>query len=223
MKFSEVIVQQPEEIKIYHIVHVDRLSSILDEGQLYCDAYMVRNPLPGTTIGISDIKGRRLTHFLKSHPDLRVGDCVPFYFCPRSVMLYLFWKNNHPDLTYHGGQEPIIHLVADLKKAVDWAENNNRRWAFTTSNAGANSFDDYNSLDNLHKVDWSAVDASFWAADEDIKAKKQAEFLIAESFPWELIESIGVHSESVLKNVEEIINLNSHKPEVSIERPFYYP
>ena len=87
MKFSELIVQQPEEIKIYHIVHVDRLSSILDEGQLYCDAYMVRNPLPGTTIGISDIKGRRLTHFLKSHPDLRVGDCVPSYFCPRSVML----------------------------------------------------------------------------------------------------------------------------------------
>lgn len=217
--------QVPENIKIYHIVHKDRLPSILQSGGLYCDAYVVRNALPGTTIGISDIKEWRLTRFLKSHPDLHVGDCVPFYFCPRSVMLYLFWKNNHLDLTYHGGQEPIIHLVADLKKAVDWAENNNRRWAFTTSNAGAKSFDDYNSLDNLHKVDWSAVDASFWAADEDIKAKKQAEFLMEEFFPWHLIESIGVRSKHVLTDVEEIINsnLNSYKPEVSVETKFYYP
>lgn len=214
--------QPPKNIKIYHIVHVDRLSSILQHGGLYCDAHVVRNALPGTTIGISRIKDRRLTHPLTSYHDLHVGDCVPFYFCPRSVMLYIIWRANHQNLTYRGGQKPIIHLVADLEKVVDWANNHQKRWAFTTSNAGAKEFNDYNSLDNLNEVNWDAVSACSWS-DEDIKAKKQAEFLMEEFFPWHLIESIGVRSKHTLTDVEKIINSNSYKPEVSVETKFYYP
>ena len=220
----EAFMQHTKNIKIYHIVHVDRLSSILQHGGLYCDAHVVRNALPGTTIGISRIKERRLAHPLTSYPDLHVGDCVPFYFCPRSVMLYLIWKGNHQNLTYRGGQKPIIHLVADLKQVVNWANNHQKRWAFTESNAGAKSFRDYNSLSNLNKVNWDAVSARFWS-DEDIKAKKQAEFLMEEFFPWHLIESIGVRSTHVLTDVEAIINSNSnsYKPKVSVETKFYYP
>ena len=132
----------PSHPKIYHIVHVDRLSSILQDGGLYCDAHVIRNALPGTTIGMSGIKERRLTHPLSSYPDLHVGDCVPFYFCPRSVMLYLIWKANHPDLAYRGGQKPIIHLAANLRDAVDWAATQPKRWVFTTTNAGSAFFDD---------------------------------------------------------------------------------
>ena len=76
----------PTEPKIYHTVHVDRLPSIIDDGELRCDAKMSQRSDAGTTIGISDIKSRRLNSTLRSHPDLHVGDCVPFYFCPRSVM-----------------------------------------------------------------------------------------------------------------------------------------
>lgn len=216
--------QVPKNIKIYHIVHIDRLRSILQSGGLYCDAHVVNNALPGTTIGISRIKEQRRTHSLTSYPKLYVGDCVPFYFCPRSVMLYIIWRANHQKLTYRGGQKPIIHLVADLKQVVNWANNHQKRWAFTTSNAGAKSFHDYNSLNNLNKVNWDAVSARFWS-DEDIKAKKQAEFLMEEFFPWHLIESIGVRSKHVLTDVEEIINSNSnsYKPKVSVETKFYYP
>ena len=97
----------PAHPKIYHIVHVDRLPHIITAGYLYSDAYMQTRQGMGTTIGMSDIKARRLTLELNSHPSLHVGDCVPFYFCPRSVMLYLFYQNNHPELTYRGGQGPI--------------------------------------------------------------------------------------------------------------------
>ena len=216
--------QVPKNMKLYHIVHIDRLRSILQSGGLYCDAHVIRNALPGTTIGISRIKEQRRTHSLTSYPKLYVGDCVPFYFCPRSVMLYIIWRANHQNLTYRGGQKPIIHLVADLKQVVNWANNHQKRWAFTTSNAGAKSFHDYNSLNNLNKVNWDAVNARFWS-DEDIKAKKQAEFLMEEFFPWHLIESIGVRSKHVLTDVEEIINSNSnsYKPKVSVETKFYYP
>ena len=88
----------PAEPKIYHIVHVDRLASIVANGCLWSDAVLQRRALPGTTIGMSTIKQRRLMYQLNSHPGLRVGECVPFYFCPRSVMLYLIHRANHPEL-----------------------------------------------------------------------------------------------------------------------------
>lgn len=101
----------PGQPKIYHIVHVDRLASLIQDGYLWCDAEMQQRAqqgrTSGTNIGMNNIKQRRLTLPLRSHAGLHVGDCVPFYFCPRSVMLYLIYQANHPELTYRGGQEPI--------------------------------------------------------------------------------------------------------------------
>ena len=171
----------PRHPKIYHIVHVDRLPSIVADGHLWCDAEVVRRAPPGTTIGMNNIKQRRLTELtLSSHPDLHVGDCVPFYFCPRSVMLYLMYQGNHPDLVYRGGQDPIIHLEADLHAVVDWANQEGRRWAFTLSNAGSYYFEDRSDLSQLDEIDWDAVQARQW---QNRKERKQAEFLAGTQFP----------------------------------------
>ena len=62
----------PTEPKIYHIVHVDRLASIIANGGLWCDAKMAQRKETGTTIGMSSIKQRRLTNELNSHRGLRV-------------------------------------------------------------------------------------------------------------------------------------------------------
>ena len=51
----------PAEPKIYHIVHVDRLASIVSDGFLWCDAEAQRRASPGTIIGMAEIKQRRLT------------------------------------------------------------------------------------------------------------------------------------------------------------------
>ena len=37
-----------------------------------------------------------------------MGDCVPFYSCPRSVVLFVIQRANHQELTYQGGQGPIV-------------------------------------------------------------------------------------------------------------------
>ena len=110
----------PDNPRIYHIVHVDRLTSIATD-RLWCDAEVPERTTGGTGIGMPDLKARRLELGLRSHPELTVGACVPFYFCPRSVMLYVIHKRNHPQLTYRGGQEPIVHLEANLLDVVDWA------------------------------------------------------------------------------------------------------
>ena len=70
-------VRVPEEPRIYHIAHIDRLASIVADKYLWCDAEVIRRGLAGTNIGMSSIKQRRLMLALDSYPDLRVGDCVP--------------------------------------------------------------------------------------------------------------------------------------------------
>ena len=69
----------PVAPKIYHIVHMDRLPSIIVDGGRLCDADIAqREPDGTTTIGMTDIKERRRALCLTSHPNLRVGACVPF-------------------------------------------------------------------------------------------------------------------------------------------------
>lgn len=211
----------PQNPKIYHIVHIDRLASILNNGCLWSDSKVNRRNPGGTTIGMDRIKRRRLEELtLTGYPDLYVGQCVPFYFCPRSVMLFMFHKNNSQDITYHGGQEPIVHLVADLQKTVTWANANNKRWAFTSSSAGSYYFDSYTDLDQLDRINWNAVnEEQSWS--NCIEAK-QAEFLIEEQFPFELVEQIGVHSQQYYQNVNQIISVMRNRPTVEIKPNWYY-
>jgi len=210
----------PPRPKIYHIAHVDRLASIVVADCIWCDAEVVRRAPPGTTIGMNSIKTRRLNDLrLNSHPELHVGDFVPFYFCPRSVMLYLIYQGNHPELGYRGGQGPILHFEADLHATVSWAQAQARRWAFTLSNAGSFFFEDRNDLARLNEIDWNAVQARDWRR---CKEGKQAEFLVEQSFPWHLVERIGVSSRLIYQQVANALPQGGHRPAVEICADWYY-
>lgn len=210
----------PAQPKIYHIVHVDRLPSIVADGCLWCDAEIVRRAPKGTTIGMNSIKQRRLNELtLTSHPNLYVGQCVPFYFCSRSIMLYLIHQANHEELSYRGGQGPIVHLECDLNAAVAWAKANNRRWAFTLSNAGSYFFEDRCDLSQLNEIDWNAVQARSWASCKD---GKQAEFLVETSVPWELVERIGVCNTTTYRQAAHALSTHAHKPILEIKTDWYY-
>lgn len=209
----------PAQPKIFHICHVDRLASIVAAGGLLSDAAVVQAAVPGTVIGMNHIKQRRLQELrLNSHPGLYVGQCVPFYFCPRSVMLYLIHRQN-ADLAYKGGQGPIIHLEADLHATVAWANAQPRRWAFTLSNAGSRYFEDRADLARLGDVDWDAVAARNWSA---CREAKQAEFLLEHSFPWHLVERIGVLSQPIATQVAQTLPVGGHRPPVQILPAWYY-
>ena len=216
----------PTEPKIYHMIHVDRLASVIAEGGLLCDAIIRRRGAPGTTIGLNTIKQRRLDELiLSNHPKLHVGDCVPFYFCPRSIMLYKIWKANDPELEYKGGQGAIVHLQADLRQAVSWANSNSHRWAFTSSNAGSYYFRDYSDLNQLDKINWEAVHADRWSGpdvDPALKEGKQAEFLIEGSFSWELVSRIGIRSQNIYANVQNALQRAHHRPTVEVKPDWYY-
>ncbi|MFN4311621.1 MAG: DUF4433 domain-containing protein [Ferrovibrio sp.] len=209
----------PAQPKIYHIVHVDKLSSIIGEGALLCDSSVINRKLGGTTIGMGSIKQRRLGLPVHCHPGLNVGDFVPFYFCSRSIMLYVIYKANHPELAYQGGQAPIMHLEADLGTVVDWANKHGRRWAFSTINAANAAAEFRKNLGQLGEINWDAVAEQKWTACRD---EKQAEFLLHESFPWELVERIGVCSRQTYDQVLGGLNGAAHRPKVELKPDWYY-
>ena len=211
----------PVKPKIYHIVNVDRLPSIVADGRLWCDATMrLRRDDTGTTIGMNSIKQRRLDNTLTSHPALCVGECVPFYFCPRSVMLYKIFRRNDPNLTYRGGQGPILHLEAELHETVAWANRHARHWAISKSNAGAIYFEDFSDLDQLNKLDWAAIHATDWRGG--LQDGKQAEFLVEDSFSWRLVRRIGVLSQATRDEASRALGAAAHRPPVEIKPDWYY-
>ncbi len=104
----------PATPKIYHITHVENLAGILAGGELLSDRQILASGAATQVVGMSTIKRRRMEKITVScHPETTVGDYVPFYFCARSIMLYVIHRANHPELAYRGGQGPIVHLEAD--------------------------------------------------------------------------------------------------------------
>lgn len=212
----------PARPKIYHITHVDNLPSIIAAGRLWSDAERIRQGLACSVVGMSEIKKRRLEDLpVPCHPGTLVGHYVPFYFCPRSIMLFVLYKGNHAELAYQGGQRPIVHLQADLHATVAAADRQNVPWAFSTRNAGARYAPFFSSLEALGEVSWTAVEASDFRSD-DVKEGKQAEFLTFSSFPWALVEKVGVIDDAVLAQAASAISLATYQPPMAVERGWYF-
>ena len=211
----------PDRPRIYHITHVDNLPSIIRDGGLWSDAELIARGGPAASIGMGGIKRRRLDLPVDCHAGDRVGDYVPFYYCPRSIMLFLIHCANHPELTYRGGQGPILHLEADLHEAIEWAESEGKRWAFSLSNAGANYAEFRNQADQLGEINWEAVAATDFRSSQ-VKEGKQAEFLVHGFFPWHLVRRIGAISDVIQRRAMQAMGGAAHRPVVEVHGAWYF-
>jgi hypothetical protein len=136
-------------------------------------------------------------------------------------MLHILHKANHPDLNYKEGQRPIVHLAANLHEVVDWADGENRRWAFTDRNAGSRYFQSFRSITQLDQLNWDDIRNPDFR-DNAVKNAKQAEFLIFKAFPWSLVRRIGVVDEELAARVREIVSTGGHHPDVMVHSEWYY-
>ena len=220
MQFRPANKSIPEIPWIYHIVHVDRLASILRDGFLFSDAQMNERMGVGTNIGMSKIKERRLKTIIP-RTSLTVGQCVPFYYCPRSPMLYVISKAEHQELSYKGGQEPIIHLVFNPSPVAQWAVTEKLSYFVTDVTAATAHFDAFPTLDAINNLNWGAIKAEQW---QDIKSEKAAEFLVEQKVPIALLRAIGTYNETYAEQVREILQQIGGVQNVVVKsmRKWYY-
>jgi ssDNA thymidine ADP-ribosyltransferase, DarT len=216
------MVSAPSSPKIYHITHLENLVSITETSGLVSDANRIANALPCSLVGMPTIKQRRLEEIQVScHPGTTVGQYVPFYFCSRSIMLYILHMGNHPDVSYRGGQKPIVHLQADFHTVVSWANKNGVRWAFSDRNAGDRVAIFYRHPVDLSHVNWSAVEARDFR-NPRVSEGKQAEFLMFDVFPWTLVEKIGTIDNTISTQVQKVLTGIEHQPIIAVEPSWYY-
>lgn len=55
-----------------------------------------------------------------------------------------------------------------------------------------------------------------------VKEAKQAEFLVHGSFPWDLVEAVGVISDGVRGQAEAAIAASTHRPAIIVRPKWYY-
>lgn len=200
---------------IYHITHLKNLQRIIDEGGLHCDrdAQKVKT----VNIGHTHNKQRRLRRQVPVGPGGTVGEYVPFYFAPRSPMLYAISGGFVEG--YADGQQPVVYLCSTVED-VDEA---GLPWVFTEGHADMDFTDFFDDLTDLDKVDWALMKARYWNdtdAEPDRKRRRQAEFLVHNFFPWELVSYIGAYDRSIAEKVGAIIK--GSNPKVGIQRGWYY-
>lgn len=200
---------------IFHITHADNVVNIARDGRLWCDAQRIALGLMNTNIGYSHIKERRMRHPVTVAAGGTLGNYVPFNFCPRSVMLYVVSQGHE---NYRDGQHPIIHLVS----SIDAIRATGRPWFFTDRHADLGYANQYDSLERLNEVDWAVMPLRQWGGDQEVKERRQAEFLVHDWCPWTAIEAIGVMDQAVADRLETAIASESHKPRIEVHRDWYY-
>ena len=209
----------PDPTPIYHITHVDNLSLIIGDGGLRCCADLRRNKVGYRDIAYSHIQDRRATTRVPCGPRGALHDYVPFYFAPRSPMLYTIAQGNVP--TYQEGQGPVVHVVSTVQAVQEVGE----QFVFTDGHATMMLSGFYEDVADLAQVDWSVMPLTYWndtPAYPDRKRRRQAEFLVHRYFPWELVTTIGVASEAMRARVQQALADAEHQPVIQVRRDWYY-
>ena len=200
---------------IYHITPIDNLPGIIKAGGLFCDRD-AKN-IQFVSIGHKNIKDRRLRKKVPCGTGGVIADYVPFYFAPRSPMLFTINKGNV--VGYTRGQEPIVHLVSSTEAVAAAGLD----WVFTKGHAVMDYTDFFDDFADLDEIDWPLMNAKYWSdtdADGDRCRRRQAEFLVHNFFPWKLFSEIGVYNAAIAQKANQIV-AGSNIP-VSIKGAWYY-
>lgn len=204
---------------IYHITKIDNLHSILEEGGLFSINQQTARCLHHQCVAHESIQSRRSRTIVRCDPFGNLHDYVPFYFAPRSPMLYA----NHRGMVEgnNDGQTPIIHIVSSTRK-IQEAELS---FVFTDGHAIMTLSSFYNDLSDLKNIDWGVMKARYWfdtQEDPDKKRRRQAEFLVFNYFPWDSVLEIGVINGSMKQQVENILEGYELNTVVSVQKYWYY-
>ncbi|MGL5835532.1 MAG: type II toxin-antitoxin system toxin DNA ADP-ribosyl transferase DarT [Waterburya sp.] len=201
---------------IYHITHLDNLSSILNSGGLIACNQLKQQQTNYTDIAHQTIQDRRAVTIVPCSVGGLLHDYVPFYFAPRSPMLCAIY--------YQKGkiyQNEVIHLVSEAETIKVF----NLDFAFTDGHAIMAFSGFYNNLNDLSQIDWQIMREKYWNdtnEDNDRKRRRQAEFLVHQCCPWTLIKEIGVINNDIKIKVEKILQNQKYQPSVKIYPQWYY-
>ena len=177
-----------------------------------------------TEVGNRDVKERRRTMEVPVGPRGCPADYVPWYFAPRSPMLFAISKGNVPE--YQDGQDPLVYLVTDIRSIVEAG----RPWVFSDGNCASAITEYSDDLADLAEgtdslVDWAIMRERYWAdtmEDPDRMRRRMAEFLVHEFVPWSVVKTIAVRTQAISLKVQAALGKVEDRTPVRIMAGWYY-
>jgi hypothetical protein len=209
----------PGQIKLYHITHMRNLASIVENGCLLSQGEVQVSKIGFANIAHATLQDRRASTRVPCGPGGTLHDYVPFYFAPRSPMLFTIHRGNVEG--YDEGQRPVLHLVTSIKSVLEAGSE----FVFTDGYAIMVYTDFYIDLRDLDQLDWDVMKSRYWAdteEDMDRCRRRQAEFLIHARFPFRAIEEIGVIDRNVQADVAALLRGTAFQPAVTVRSGWYY-
>lgn len=205
--------------EIYFIISIKNLTSVLKEGALLCQTTVETRGLERASIAHSNIKARRATTRVPVPPYGMLADYVPFYFAPRSPMLFVINKGGVEGYTEKQGS--IVYLVSSTEAVVE----HGLKYAFTDGHGTMAITKFYQDVNDLDKIDWRIMKERIWRdsdEDPDRKRRRQAEFLVFQCFPFEYVSRLAVYDTTMQLMVQALLQESPYRQDVQLQPAWYY-
>lgn len=211
----------PDPVRLYRIGYIDNLDVLLRRNALHAPHYAPDDGLEYHMIHDASIQSIRYNRQISVGAGGSVHDYLPFYLGPWSPMLFKLSRGGVDG--YNEGQAPLIYIVAWASEV--WQAG--LPFVFSDGHGIAAYTEWYDSFSDLDRLDWSVVLSKDWADTEDDgdrKRRKQAEFLIQHSLPWNMVRGIAVFNDEMADRVSTILDQypDRHKPPVRVVPSWYY-
>lgn len=217
----------PIPTRLFHMTALDNIESIFQNNMLMSKNSCSTENISYGNIAHSSIQNRRSIKEVPMPPHGTLHDYVPFYFAPRSPMLYAINQGNVDNCDYR--QKDIIYFQTTIETVKIFE----KLYVFTDRNASleyAMFETDYNKL-NI--VNWNYLTDSptldgyckYFQDNQnypDRREIRQAEFLVYECLALNMIENIGVYDDHTLQIVKELLTKYNLEIPVSIKSDWYF-
>ncbi len=221
--------QQPDK-DIFHITAETNLPSVLSAKALLCKNILSRNRTRYADIAYQSAQNTRSQKQVPVHPNGCLHDYVPFYFAPRSPMLFAIHTGSVNGCNYR--QDQIVHLSSSVSRVVK------SRIPFVFYNLSATCIDAraFNDLKDINEINWPlfyeqpTLDGycKYWKDDLDNprwvrrKATRGAEFLAYQAVPLSLVFQISVANDAALARVNAMCQAVNPQIPVRVKSEWYY-
>lgn len=205
-----------EKALIWRITHRDNLAWILDNG-VHCGNSALRSPA-WVSIGNAELIDKRSRHPVPLPPGGVLGDYVPFYFTPFSVMM----RNIHTG--WGGVQQRRNDEIVILVSSLPHIQGLGLPFLFTDSHAYYQWANFYDDLVHLDKIDWPLLQRRDFKRDPDDPAKferYQAEALIHQLLPVAGLLGVMCYTDVLKQGIEQTIQARGLNLPV-FARPAWY-
>ncbi len=220
---------------LFHFTAFQNLENIFSFGAIKSKNLLRSENVTPVNIACNNIQDKRARTIVDAQ-GRTLHDYVPFYFAPRSPMLYSIVHNNVPEAE-ETNQENFVYLVSSVDNLC------NLQFVFTDYQAIVTYASFYNNLSDLNKICWDLIFECPHLPEQKLpfkgyckfflnndknpryvkrKEARLAEFLVFSQVPIEKISMIVVKKQSMKDYVENLLRKYNINIKVEIRADWYF-